>query len=43
MSGDAEGTETVIDATAHNDGESVVTQRGTVIGLELLLNDEGEA
>lgn len=32
--------EEVIDATAHDAGVSVVTQRGAVIGIELLLTDE---
>lgn len=30
----------VIDASAHDVGVSVVTQRGAVIGLELLTADE---
>lgn len=34
--------EEVIDATAHDVGVSVVTQRGAVIGLELLLAEEEE-
>lgn len=32
--------EEVIDATAYDAGVSVVTQRGAVIGIELLLTDE---
>lgn len=35
-------TEGIIDATAHDAGVSVVTQRGAAIGLELLLTDEEE-
>ena len=33
----------VVNATALDVGVSVVTQRGAVIGLELLLNGEEEA
>lgn len=40
MSADAERTEEVVDATGHGVGVSVVTQRGAVIGLELLFGDE---
>ena len=34
--------EEVVDATGHGVGVSVVTQRGAVIGLELLLAEEEE-
>lgn len=42
MSADAERTEEVVDATGHGVGVSVVTQRGAVIGVELLLSEEEE-
>lgn len=42
MSAGAKPSEEVIDATARQAGVSVVTQRGAVIGLELLLTDQEE-
>lgn len=40
MSADAERTEEVVDATGHGVAVSVVTQRGAVVGLELMLGGE---
>ena len=34
--------EEVVDATGHGVGVSVVTQRGAVIGLELILSSEAD-
>ena len=40
MSGDVDSGDEVIDAAAHNVGVSAATQRGAVVGLELIMPNE---